>query len=327
MSLLESNGIAFNLTTEPIAAVSLATSVALITIDGDIYCDGALVSLPEAMSVTCAQADRFGTTIFIGTEKGDIYSIKPGNPAVLLAQLPRKWIEHIIALPDGGCIVAIGKLAVRISSNGEIIAEWAHTTAITGLALDPKMKRVACSHFNGVSLWWLTDTKAQVNLLSWQGIHTDVSWSPCGKFIVSMMQDNALHGWRIMDKLNMRMAGYPSRCKSMAWTADGKYLATSGAPPVVCWPFMAKDGPMGKAPIEMPPENNAFTTTVACHPNRNIIAAGYEDGRVLMFRLEDQADIAVADATDTAVCSLAFSGDGNSIAFARTDGSAGTLSI
>jgi WD40 repeat protein len=327
MSLLETNGIAFQLASDPMAVLPLVTGVAIVTIDGDVYIDGILAPRDTDLSVTCAAVDTHGTQIFMGTEKGAIYHVKPGSAPILLATVARKWIEHILALPDGGCIIAYGKTAARFSADGTLLAEWSHTSAITGLALEPKFKRFACSHFNGVSLWWLTDVKAQVNLLTWAGIHTGVTWSPCSKFIVSMMQDNALHGWRIMDKSNMRMAGYPARCKSVAWTADGKYLATSGAPPVVCWPFSSKDGPMGKAPLEMPPENNAFTTTVACHPARNIIAAGYEDGRVLMFRVNDQADIPVADVNDSAVSALAFSHDGNSLAFARTDGSAGYIQI
>ncbi len=327
MSLLATKGIPFQLASDPIAVLALATNVAIITIDGDIYVDGKQAPRDIELSVTCAASAAHGTQILLGTEKGDIYRVKPGHAPELFCTAPRKWIEHIVALPDGGCIIAQGKIALRFSAIGEKIAEWSHASAITGLALEPKAKRFACSHFNGVSLWWLTDTKAQVNLFNWVGIHTGVTWSPCGKFIVSMMQDNALHGWRIMDKANMRMEGYPSRCKSAAWTANGRYLATSGAPPVVCWPFISKDGPMGKTPLEMPPENNAFSTAVACHPTRQIIAAGYDDGHAAMFRVEDQADIPLADAHPSPVIGLAFSRDGNSIGFARADASAGYIQI
>ena len=54
-------------------------------------------------------------------------------------------------------------------------------------------------------------------------------WSPDGKFLISSMQEAALHGWRIADAKDMRMGGYPSKVKSLAFLRDGMMLATSGA--------------------------------------------------------------------------------------------------
>ncbi len=62
------------------------------------------------------------------------------------------------------------------------------------------------------------------------------------------MQENALHGWQIADGSDMRMSGYPAKTRSIAWTAKGRYLATSGANAAILWPFHFKDGPMGKEP-------------------------------------------------------------------------------
>ena len=42
--------------------------------------------------------------------------------------------------------------------------------------------------------------------LEWKGSHIDVTWSPDGRFVVTSMQENALHGWRLRpDKGHMRM--------------------------------------------------------------------------------------------------------------------------
>src|SRR5438270_75945 len=80
--------------------------------------------------------------------------------------------------------------------------------------------------------------------------HLDATGSPDGRFIVTSMQENALHGWRLVDSRNMRMTGYPGKTRSMSWSSEGHWLATSGADACVVWPFKDKDGPMGKPPRE-----------------------------------------------------------------------------
>ena len=60
------------------------------------------------------------------------------------------------------------------------------------------------------------------------------------------MQENALHGWRIRDKADLAMTGYPAKVKSFSWVGDTPHLVTSGADEAICWPFDGKDGPMGR---------------------------------------------------------------------------------
>jgi hypothetical protein len=80
----------------------------------------------------------------------------------------------------------------------------------------------------------------------------------------------------------MRMSGYASRVTSMSWTADGDWLATSGAPQLILWPFQGKDGPMGKEPRVLAPAEHRVEV-VASHPKDPIVAVG----RFLSFGTED----------------------------------------
>ena len=105
------------------------------------------------------------------------------------------------------------------------------------------------------------------------------------------------------------MTGYPGRVRSMAWSAGGKALATSGADTVIIWPFASKDGPMGKEPAMLAPLK-ARVTAVACHPDQAIFAAGYEDGTVLMVRMADGAEILVHRNGGAAIAALAWSAKG-----------------
>ena len=75
----------------------------------------------------------------------------------------------------------------------------------------------------------------------------------------------------------MRMTGYPAKTRSLSWSHDGAWLATSGADAAVVWPFKDKDGPMGKAPRECG-VREARATMVAFHPKALVVAIGYADG-------------------------------------------------
>ena len=105
-----------------------------------------------------------------------------------------------------------------------------------------------------------------------KGSHLRVSFSPDGRFLVTAMQEPALHGWRLADGNNMRMSGYPGKVRSMSWSADGKGLATSGANELIIWSFQGKDGPMGKEPRTLAHYANRVAV-VACHPRQDVAAA------------------------------------------------------
>lgn len=324
--LVQSRGTVFQLPDTPVAALPAAQSIFFMCADGSVYAsDKQICKIPSGtLSADCRSGD---SGLFVGAEDGIIYAVSDTGAVQPFTPSIKKWIEQVLALPDGGVIAAAGKQAILFDAAGQEKHRWSHDSAVTGLALDPKGKRLAASHYNGVSLWWLITPTGARTLLEWKGSHTAVSWSPEGKFIVTAMQEMALHGWRVADKANMRMAGYPTKTRSMAWTQKGRYLATSGAPPVVCWPFFSKDGPMGKPPLEMPPQTDSLCTRVACHPKQDLIAAGYQDGSVQMFRLEDQADLSIAPPAASPVASLAFSQEGDMLGFAREDGSAAVINL
>ena len=160
-----------------------------------------------------------------------------------------------------------------------------------GLAFAPKGYRLAFSHYNGASLWF-PNAAEPPQPLEWKGSHLDVAWSPDGRFVVTTMQENAMHGWRVSDSKHMRMSGYPAKPRSLSWSPDGSWLATSGAEACVVWPFEGKDGPMGKPPRECG-VRPVRVSQVAFHPRAGVLALGYDDGFVLMVRMKDNSEILV----------------------------------
>ena len=140
------------------------------------------------------------------------------------------------------------------------------------------------------------------------------------------MQEPTLHGWRLADAKDMRMSGYSAKVRSMAWTAGGKWLATSGSEQLILWPFAAKDGPMGKQPRMLAPYSKR-AVAVALPPE-----AGDRRGRLRgrpdhACRIEDGAEILAKKPGAAPVSALAWSADGAKLAFGTEDGEAGIADL
>ena len=273
--------------------------------------------------ILCAVSD--GERIVTGGDDGKVVALDAkGEVAVLATDPKRRWIDNVAVHNDGTIAWSAGKAAYVKSPKGEEKSLEVPST-VGGLAFAPKGLRLAIAHYNGATLWF-PNMAATAEFLPWAGSHLAVMFSPDNKFLVTAMHEPALHGWRVVDNRHMRMTGYPGRVKSMSWSADGKFLATSGADAVIMWPFASKDGPMGKEPAMLAPMQ-ARVAAVACHPKQGVLAAGYSDGTILMVRLEDGAEILVRRNATPAVSALAWNAKGTLLAFADEEGNAGLLEL
>ena len=199
----------------------------------------------------------------------------------------------------------------------------AHPSTVTGIAFDAKGKRVAAAHYNGASLWFAASTSPTPRFLEWKGSHLGVAIHPGGDALVTGMQENAMHGWTLPEGKHMRMAGYPAKTKSFAFTKSGRWLATSGAESVVLWPFFG-GGPMGKAPMELG-EGEGLVKRIACHPEHEVVAAGFDSGMVLIADIAKQQILPVAAPGRGAVTALAWNPSGSHLAFGTETGFAAVV--
>jgi WD40 repeat protein len=273
--------------------------------------------------ILCTVSD--GSRIVTGGDDGKVASLDAkGGVTVLATDAKRRWIDNVALHPDGAIAWSVSKTAfIRSGKDQEKSLDVPST--VGGLAFAPKGLRLAVAHYNGVTLWF-PNMAATPEFLPWAGSHLAVTFSPDNKFLVTAMHEAALHGWRLADNRHMRMTGYPGRVRSMAWSAGGKALATSGADMVIMWPFGSKDGPMGKEPAMLAPMKSRVTA-VACHPDQAILVSGYSDGTVLMVRMADGAEILVHRNGGAPIAALAWNPKGTLLAFAAEDGEAGILEL
>lgn len=275
-------------------------------------------------AILASTPTRDGRGLITGGDDGRIVLVDAKGATDIVADLSGKWIDSLAAGPGGAIAYASGRqVFARLSDGRERSLELSR--AAGGLAFAHKGLRLAIASYDGVLLWWV-GTEAEPVKLHWKGAHLSVLFSPDTRYIVTTMQENALHVWRIEDHQDMRMSGYPAKTRSLAWTAKGRFLATSGSDAAILWPFHAKDGPMEKEPTQLG-QHQALVTRVACHPRKDEVAIGYRDGMVRLVNIAGDKDILLREAGGGPVSALAFDGRGSWLAYGSEDGMAGTIGI
>src|SRR5580700_11526762 len=188
-----------------------------------------------------------GKRVITGGDDGKVVATElSGATQVIATDAKRRWIDHVAAGPAGAVAWSAGKTAFVRPTKGELRSLDVVST-VGGLAFASKGFRLAIAHYNGISLWF-PKAQAAPEVLEWKGSHLGVLFSADGKFLISTMQEPVLHGWRLPEHNHMRMSGYSARVRSLSFTADGEWLATSGSEQLILWPFQSKTGPMGKQP-------------------------------------------------------------------------------
>jgi WD40 repeat protein len=263
-----------------------------------------------------------------GGDDGVIAIIDPnvGDP-VPVATHKGKWIDHVAASKDGVRAFACGKQVFLLNDEAQPLGEpMSFPSSVGGLAFSPNGKRLAISHYNGISLLWVNAKDRETTFLPWKGSHLDLIWTPDSKMVLSSMQEGALHGWDLSnpsDIKEMQMQGYTTKIHSMGFTSGGKFLATSGADQIICWPFTG-GGPWGKPPLTLGGSETRLVTTVAPHPRDPVVAAGYDDGMLILAPLDGRMEIMLypPDSTEgSKFVSTVWSGDGSGLFAAQENGS------
>ncbi|UCI31274.1 WD40 repeat domain-containing protein [Mesorhizobium sp. B4-1-4] len=273
----------------------------------------------------CAFHDAANDRLITGGEDGKAFAVKTGGEVTELASAGKKWITSVAAGPQGAIAYASGKTAFVRFADGKT-REFAHPRSVEGLAFSPKGMRFGVARYNGATLHFPAAEGKPVEL-EWAGAHTGITFSPDGAFLVTTMQENALHGWKLADGKHMRMSGYPGKVKSLSWSVKGKWLASSGAPAAIVWPFSGKDGPMGKAPLELGTRGNAMVTSVACHPSQDVAAIGYDDGMVMAVRFADAKEVLLRRPGKGAITSMMWDKEERRVVFGSTAGDCGVIDI
>ncbi len=282
---------------------------------------------PDA-GVQCAALHPCGEGVITGGDDGRLVWSKPDG-ASELANAGGKWIDALDASADSGFIAfAAGKDVIVLDANDpKFRRTFGHERSVAGLAFDAKGRRLACATYGGAALWFARIEGQKPTFLKWPGSHVAAAFSPDGKFLITAMQENALHGWRLSDARDMRMGGYGAKPKSITFLAHGALMATSGAEGAVVWPMGGANGPMGKEAVEIGAEAGARVTVVCGSPDGPLLAAGLEDGRVWTAELTGSGQTKLKADKGAPITALSLSRNARRLAWGDEDGGAGVFDL
>jgi len=279
-------------------------------------------------AVLCAAAHPSGEGLITGGDDGRLAWSRPEGTETL-AEIKGRWIDVVASSAASGLIAfAAGRdVMVRDVKDPKVAITLSHERTVAGLDFDPKGRRLAAATYGGAALWYARIAEQKPQVLKWAGSHVLVAFSPDGRFLVSGMQENELHGWRLADGSNMRLGGYPSKVKSLVFLDKGRLMATAGAAGAVIWPFSGSSGPMGKQAAEVGYQEGALVTRVAALPSAARIFAGLNDGRVWSCELGGTKVDHLKAEKGEPISALAVSPDGRRVAWGDEAGEAGVAEL
>ena len=303
---LEKRGLKQEIGAPVTGAVAAGEAIALACGSGTVrfYLPEADPRVAKAHSgaALCIAADA--DSVLTGGDDGRFLETSPDGQIEEIANFGSRWVD-CVAASHGQRACSSGKM-VHIWRKEETSAtSLEHVSTVGGLAFDSTGNRLAVAHYGGATVWERSGQDWNPSELVWKGSHCAVSFSPNGQYLVTAMQENALHGWRLRDKENMAMRGYPAKVKSFAWVGDKPHLATSGADEAICWPFDGKDGPMGRVPLCVAHHGKRIATCVQSFSEANAVFAGFQDGAVLLAELsEAEESIVIRGSTGAEVTAI-----------------------
>jgi WD40 repeat protein len=263
-------------------------------------------------------------------DSGDLHLTTPQGETTLLAGTGHMFLEHMAYCPRTQQVfAATGKklTAVKLKDGTTTILPHILPSTIAGLAVSPIGARIAASHYGGATILATDSPKNAPRSLTWKGSHLALTYSPDGKWLISAMQENAIHLWRLSDGMDLQMRGYPAKINQFSWDVSGLNLATNGGFGVPLWNFSNKEkGPAGQQ-ARVIADSGAQETTVsavAMHPKGPFCAVGYADGLALLTNTDQDRAVLIQEPASTPLTHLAWSPDGLTLA---TTTASGTLTL
>ena len=296
--------------------------------DGSVRFEDRTFDAVHDGAILCAVVHPSGDGLVTGGDDGRVIWSRKGEAGVL-ATAKGAWIDSIDASSETNLIAFSAGRTVSVIDATDVgfRRDFQHERTVSGVAFDPKGRRIAASTYGGACLWFARIADQKPTKLTWAGSHTGVAFSPDGAFVVTTMQDAQLHGWRLKDAKNMRMGGYPSKIRSVGFMNKGRLLATSGAQGAVLWPFDGSNGPMGREASEIGFDDSTLVNMVATANPQGVLAAGLADGRVWVADPAAHGLNFIKAEKGAPIVALALSADATRVAWADEDGQAGVSDV
>lgn len=226
------------------------------------------------------------------------------------------WVEHIAWHQHSDRILTAAGKQLKLSAvDGTLIRQFDdHKSTIADVSFNPASPDLfATSSYNGARLWTLKQSNHK-RLFEWKGSLLNIAYSPNGKVLAAGCQDGAAHIWLLPSGDDLFMNGYQTKVRELSWDSSSRYLATGGGTEIIIWDFSG-NGPSGSKPIMLPGHKSSISVLAfGPHPKGLKLASGGNDGRVMIWDLNDPKEVLLCEKDDSQVSNLAWKADGTQLA-------------
>jgi len=237
------------------------------------------------------------------------------------------WVEALAWRPDGGLLAVAHRRRVHLLSPDGAILDVSDPFPATVACLDwhPRGIELAAGSSGGVRL--LRANGARVaRRLDWKGSVLALAVSPDGRRLAHGNQDASVHFWDLKRGSELEMHGYATKVRELAWSGNGRWLATGGGETVTVWDFARPGGPEGSRPLELA-RHSTLVSWLGFQPGGELLASSAADGLLLLWSLPDDDLPLAGGAVDDAIVASAWAPDGSAVAVGGADGTLAVFGV
>ncbi|RVC83585.1 WD40 repeat domain-containing protein [Mesorhizobium sp. M4A.F.Ca.ET.022.05.2.1] len=267
-------------------------------------------------------ASYLGSGFMVGTAAGKVVHlaadgtvmetlVKIDGPAVAFDYSPRTAMTAVSNGQD-----------IFLSRGGSAATKLHHgaTPPADALAFSPGGRRLACSLDNRLSIWMVESEATAIRDFAFSSRPVSIRWSGDGTWLACGLETGGFALVSMTDGRAEIVSGFPTPVRTVCWSLPENALFASGAFRIAGWSMTApplegdtsgalETGRAGLVPVE----------TMAAHPQKRLVAAGYANGRITIAQIGARDELLVRP-MGSAVTALDWSGDGRHLAVGAVDG-------
>ncbi|RWA60100.1 WD40 repeat domain-containing protein [Mesorhizobium sp.] len=274
-------------------------------------------------------ANYLGSGFLVGTAAGEVVHLAAdGTVMETLVKIDGPTVAIDYSPRTAMTAVSNGQDIFLSRGGGDALRLRCGATPFTNaLAFSPGGRRLACGLEHGLSIWMIEGDAIPIRDFAFPARPISIRWIGDGTWLACGLETGGFALVSMTDGRAEIVAGFPTPVRTVCWSQPENALFASGAFRIAGWSMTApplegetsgalETGRAGLVPVE----------TVAAHPEKRLIAAGYANGRITIAQIGAPDELLVRP-LGSAVTALAWSGDGRHLGVGAVNGTAAIITF